>query len=99
MATETLDEVIDLIKTSCIIIANRDKNAATRYRLGITVDEQKDIIKSLQVQDYERGPEADYDGSPGNIWIFKKKAYGEVFYIKIKYVKPIRAISCHIDEI
>lgn len=99
MATETLADVINLIKNCPIIIADREKNANTRYRLGITVADQMAIIKSLSVADYYQGPMADHNGTVGNVWVFKKRALGEVFYIKIKYVVPPRAISCHIDEV
>ena len=98
MPTETLDDVITLIKTSQITIANRDKNAATRYRLGITISDQEEIIRTLSKEDYDKGPMPDHNGTPGNVWVFKKSAYGEIFYIKLKYIVPIKAISCHIDE-
>ena len=99
MAKETLEDVINLIKKSPIIVSNREKNAATRYRLGITVEDQKSIIKSLSISDYVQGPMSDHNGTAGNIWVFKKAAFGVLFYIKIKYVNPPRAISCHIDEV
>ena len=98
MPTETLADVITLIKTSRIIIANRDKNASTRYRLGITIDDQEEIVRTLCATDYFQGPMTDHNGTPGNVWVFKKVAYGETFYIKIKYIIPVKAISCHIDE-
>ena len=95
---EKLADIINLIKKSPIIIANRDKNMITRYRLGITVEDQKEIIKSLKTKDYYQGPMADHNGTAGSIWVFKKRAYGEILYIKIKYGDPLIVISCHIDE-
>ena len=85
-----------------IRIVNTEKNRETRFRLGITVDDQKDLIRNLRVNDYISGPEADYDISrSGEIWKFKVNAYGEVFYIKLKLEisSEIKALSCHIDNI
>lgn len=98
MVAETLADVINIIRNCRIVISNREKNANTRYRLGITIADQETLIKSLSAEDYFQGPMADHDGTAGNVWVFKKRAFGEVFYIKIKYVVPPRAISCHIDE-
>lgn len=96
--TITLDKLLTLLESATIRIVNRDKNRLTRYRLGITVDEQIDLIRSLEKSDYKSGPEADHDGTEGSIWVFSKKAYGEIFYIKLKHDTNIKAISCHIEE-
>ena len=85
-----------------IRIIPTEKNRETRFQLGITVDDQVDLIRNLTLADYIAGPEADYDSSrSGDIWKFKKNAYGTTFYIKVKieHSTEIRAISCHIDNI
>ena len=99
MSLETLDDVLNAVRTKPFIVANSTKNRATLLRLGLLVDDLKDIIRSLTSIDYVSGPEDDYDGSDGKIWKFKKRAFGETFYIKLKIKKPLIAISCHIDDI
>ena len=102
----TKEEIIEFIKKCDLIyIVDRDKNAETRRRLGITVDDQEDLIKELTIHNYIKGPEADRDSNyPGDIWVFKKEAYGVAFYIKLKGLEVsddgnlTRVISCHIAE-
>ena len=96
---ETLNDVLNALKTKKLYIANSTKNLKTISKLGITFKDQKDLIKSLTAAHYVSGPEDDHDGTEGNIWIFKKSEFGETFYIKIKYIDPIIVISCHIDNI
>lgn len=105
MSSATLDDVLNLIAaTKNIRICGRkngvDKNRKTRFLLGITIEDQNNLIHSLQKCDYISGPEADYDGSAGSVWKFKKQAFGIMFYIKIKYnPNSVKALSCHIDNI
>ncbi|MDE7439388.1 MAG: type II toxin-antitoxin system MqsR family toxin [Clostridia bacterium] len=99
MSQGTLNDVLNAIHTKQFIVANSEKNRETRFRLGLTVDDLKNIILSLTSIDYVSGPEDDYDGSDGEIWKFKKQAFGETFYIKLKIKEPLIAISCHIDNI
>jgi hypothetical protein len=98
-----ITRIISLVRSiNSFRIVDTKKNRETRYRLGITVDDQKQLIHSLTVNDYNSGPEQDYDSSrSGEIWIFKKYAYGTIFYIKIKIdiTHEIRVLSCHIDNI
>lgn len=85
-----------------IVIINTKKNRDTRYRLGITVEDQKELIRSLAPKHYISGPELDRDASRnGDVWKFKIFEYGEVFYIKIKIELEgeLKALSCHIDNI
>lgn len=96
---ETVNDVIKDLKSKTFYIVDTAKNRKTRFRLGITVEDQKNLIKSLTAAHYISGPESDHNGTSGNIWKFKKSEFGEVFYIKIKYIDPITVISCHIDNI
>ena len=98
MSSETLNDVLTALKTKKIRIVCTEKNRQTRYHLGITVDDQITLVKTLSSTDYVSGPESDYNGTSGNIWKFKKSEFGEVFYIKIKYKDPLTVISCHIDN-
>jgi len=102
----TKEEIIEFIKNCDVVhIEDRDKNAETRRRLGITVDDQEDLIRELTTRNYVKGPEADHNPNyPGDIWVFKKEAYEETFYIKLKGLeftddgKLTKVISCHIAE-
>lgn len=97
MPPETLDDVLHRIKSEEIRIIPRGCNIRTRYRLGIDIETQINIVRSLKREDFISGPEADDNGTRGSIWKFKKRAFGEILYIKIKYVSPIKVLSCHID--
>lgn len=105
MATkEQMNNFLERLKLSdSFCIVNTEKNRVTRYKLGITVQDQTDLIHDLTDFDYISGPEDDFDASrPGQIWKFKKSAFKTVFYIKIKIEDngtEARAISCHIDNI
>lgn len=100
MLLETLDDVLLRIRMARTIrLVQTEKNRKTKYQLGLTDEDLKVIVRGLQRCDYHKGPEGDHDGSTGNIWVFKKREYGEWFYIKLKYVEPIKALSCHIDNI
>lgn len=97
---ESLDDVICTIRMARVIrLVPTEKNRKTKLLLGLTDEDLKDLIRSLKKSDYYRGPETDHNGSSGSIWVFRKREYGEWFYIKIKYVEPIKALSCHIEHI
>lgn len=87
-----------------IIIVNTEKNRKTRYLLGITIEMQEDIIKSLLSTDYLKGPLPDDDPSKiGLVWVFIHMYNGTKFYIKIKEIEIIhdskiaKCLSCHIE--
>ena len=93
------DILLAIKKASSIILIPTEKNRNTKYRLGLVNKDLVQLVKDLKAIDYVSGPEDDYNGTEGSIWIFKKFAYGVFFYIKIKNVKPLKIISCHIDNI
>lgn len=104
MATiKQINEYLAIIKSiTRVVIINTPKNRKTRFKLGITVEDQKDIIRNLEASDYRSGPENDRDSSQlGEVWKFKRSEFGKLFYIKIKIVisTEIKALSCHIDNI
>lgn len=97
---ETLSDVICRIRMARTIrLIPTEKNRKTKFLLGLTDEDLKYLVRSIKECDYYKGPETDHDGSSGNIWVFRKREYGEWFYIKIKYVEPIKALSCHIEHI
>src|SRR5690554_428084 len=101
--TQLVDDITDCDE---IRIVNTEKNRKTRYILGITINDQKYLIKSLTVHDYYKRPLQDHDPSfLGKLFIFKKVYETQMLYIKIKEMqiinddKIIKCISCHIDFI
>ena len=80
MLLETLDDVLLRIRMAKTIrLVQTKKNRKTKYLLGLTDEDLKDIVRGLQRCDYYKGPEGDHDGSTGDIWVFKKREYGEWF--------------------
>jgi hypothetical protein len=103
---EKLTKLLIALQTATIQIENTWKNRETRYRLGLTIDDQKEIVRSLVLLDYTSGPEGDHNIPSGvEIWKFKKLVSGTLFYIKVRWYEPsgdadsMDAISCHIDNI
>lgn len=103
---DKLTKLLKALQTATIRIENTWKNRETRYRLGLTVDDQIEIVRSLVVEDYTSGPEGDHNIPTGVvIWKFKKLVDGTLFYIKVRWYEPsgdensMDAISCHIDNI
>jgi len=106
---DDIDEIkkfLDTVKTADEIdIVGTDKNRKTRYELLLTIGDQEEIIRNLEVHEYISGPEEDHDRTKeGKVWIFKHYYEKEHWlYIKLKEViiiknkKIIRCLSCHID--
>ena len=89
-------EVFDLI-----ILNEREKNAKTLAALELTPNGQREVIKSIEVEDYSEGPIRNLLNAWGDLWVFGKDVNGQEVYIKIAYGMPnSRAIciSFHIAE-
>ncbi|OHE40946.1 MAG: hypothetical protein A2Y16_03190 [Tenericutes bacterium GWF2_57_13] len=107
----TRDEIVEFLRCAHAAqppnVINTAKNRETRFRLGITIDDQKRIIGNLVADDYLKGPEPDRDQTfPGDVWIFKRVEFNTTFYIKLKLIirgdntnLALIAISCHIDNL
>lgn len=85
-----------------ITIIGTEKNRIFRLSLGITSGDQERIVRSLELNDYYKGPEADRDfRRGGSVYIFRKDYRGTDTYIKIKEVEIIdgneiiKCLSCH----
>ena len=52
------------------VLANRDKNRSFMLEYGLLINDIKDILLNLEVEDYYKGPEKDEAGYEGEIWIF-----------------------------
>ena len=83
-----------------IHILPRGKNKNTRIRLRLRNEDMIQLIRDLDPCEYLSGPEQDRDiNQKGDVWIFKKRAYSQNFYIKLKLINNncVKVISCHID--
>ncbi|TVR33057.1 MAG: toxin [Balneolaceae bacterium] len=85
-----------------IYLDNRSKNAETLGKLDITPNERDQIIQSLAVQDYYRGPKHEaFHGGDSEMWEFGKHVNEEEVYIKVtlgQLSRPVICISFHIAE-
>ena len=89
-------EVFDII-----ILNDREKNAKTQAALELTPYSQREVIKSIVVEDYSEGPIKNLLNSWGALWVFGKDVKGQEVYIKISYGMPNShaiCISFHIAE-
>ena len=89
-----------------ITIKESGKNRETRLSLGITSQDQLEIIRNLKPEEYYRGPDTDRDSKyPGMVWIFKHQYWHNVLYIKLKEKcivdgnSVIKCLSIHIDNL
>jgi len=87
---------------SGVYIVPRKEVIPTLLQLGLTKRNVEEILLSLSVTDYCKGPEADRDRS-GEMWFFGKEIEGYEVYIKLKVAavsdKEIaKCISFHIAK-
>jgi hypothetical protein len=85
-----------------VYVIPRVKNQQALADLELTRKNRSDIILSLSVTDYCRGPEPDRD-KPGYVWEFGKTVDGKPVYIKLKIAMTdggqiARCISFHAAE-
>ena len=81
---------------------NRVKNLQTLAQLGLSWDDVKDEIYTLQESHYHRGPMIDRDNpASDHLWEFKKVVCGQLIYIKFKVLYAVdgsvKVVSFHID--
>ncbi len=76
-------KVKQLVSTGRWTFVPRKKNLEALSCMGLTVKEVKDEILSLDLLDYQKGPEPDYSCS-GDVWVFKRCLEGKELYIKLK---------------
>ena len=76
-------KVKELISLGCWTMIPRKKNIDSISDYGLTFTDVKNELLSLEVSDYESGPEQDYSYS-GEIWVFKRNICNRDFYIKLK---------------
>lgn len=100
--SDFLREFKRLAAHSGIYVIPRVKNQQALADLELTRKNRSDIILSLSVTDYCRGPEPDRD-MPGHIWEYGKIVEGKPVYIKLKIAETdggqiARCISFHAAE-
>ena len=87
MSSPVRDFLLDFKKAvthdSGVYLVPREDTLATLQHLGLTKRNLEEILLSLCVADYCRGPEADRDRD-GQLWIFGKRLHGHDIYIKLK---------------
>ena len=87
---------------SGVDIVPRQDTLRTMSQLGLTKSNLEELLLSLSVADYCKGPEDDRDRS-GHIWVFGKQVAQQDVYIKLKVfdvkgVSMAKCISFHIAE-
>ena len=95
---EFLSEVKRIIPKGFDLVDRRE-NLEELASLGITKRDCRQIVLSLSVEDYCKGPENDRD-RPGYVWTFGHRLEGEDIYIKLKIIKVeeeemVKCISFH----
>ncbi len=85
-----------------VYLVPREETLATLQRFGLTKKNLEEILLSLSVADYCRGPEADRDRA-GQLWIFGKRLRGHEIYIKLKVATVAgkiiaKCISFHVAQ-
>lgn len=95
-------EFKQVVIESGVDLVPRKGTLATLSILGFTKRNAEEILLSLSVTDYCKGPEADRDRH-GEVWIFGKEIESHEVYIKLKVAhikgtKRAKCISFHITE-
>ena len=57
----------------------------TLFDLELSINDVNDALLKLRLEDYIGGPEDDYDGSTGQVWVFRHPVSGRSIYIKLKF--------------
>lgn len=99
-----LEKIKQLLSEGKYDFVTRRKNMQALARYGLTISDAKEEILGLSVEDYYKGPKADFDPKrPGDIWEFKKKIAGKPFYVKLKIVSEndeevLKCLGFHEDD-
>ena len=80
------------------IIINREKNLEFIHKYGLIIDDIKEIMLNLEINDYYKGPEEDEAGYEGEVWIFTPKFQDIRLYIKIRIKNNILIVCISIHE-
>lgn len=74
----------------------RRENLNTLAMLGISRSDVKTTVLAFSDVEYRTGPEADHDGSAGEIWEFETDYNGRSIYVKLKLDEQVaKCLSFH----
>ena len=97
-----LKRLKEKIKVFDIIFRDdRGKNLQTLATLEITPIYRKQVVLSIEPEDYIEGPIVDTLNKMGEMWVFGKNVKGQEVYIKIMLGQPNSSTICisfHIAE-
>ena len=97
-----LKRLKEKIKVFDIIFRDdRGKNLQTLATLEITPIYRKQVVLSIEPEDYIEGPIVDTLNKMGEMWVFGKNVKGQEVYIKITLGQPNSSTICisfHIAE-
>lgn len=88
-----LDDLKQKVKVFDLIVVEREKKRETLAQLEMKQSDCKEIINSLSLENYYRGPKKDSEYN-GEYWEFGTDVSGMEVYIKINYGKPNRQVIC-----
>lgn len=84
-AQRFLHRFLPLLGTERIRFTPRTwKTKAFMLEYGLTVADVYEIIKKLKAEEYRKGPEPDYNGTPGSVMVFHHPWKGILLYVKLK---------------
>lgn len=72
----------------------REKNAQALLDLNITRLERLEVVKSIEVENYSKGPIRDQLNGFNEMWVFGKDVNGQEVYIKIAMGIPNSNTIC-----
>lgn len=76
-------------------VRDREKNLQGLLDLGMDIAERKEVLLSLEPEDYVKGPEPDDTGSDKEVWFFGKEHDGKEIYIKLRVVRDTKKKNLH----
>lgn len=79
-----LEEVRTALDYGELFLVPREKNLQCLLRLGLTINDVRDTLRRLALEDYCAGPELDDDGSGKEVWMFGAEWLDEPVYIKLR---------------
>lgn len=80
------------------IIASRDKNRDFMLKYGLLINDIKNIILNIEIDDYYKGPEKDEAGFDGEVWIFTPNFQDIKLYVKLRLSNNILVVCISIHE-
>ena len=90
------NELNNFLRTSKELLAKgkfdlvpRRKNLMSLAEYGLSIQDVKDVIIELDLNNYFKEPKEDFE-RPGLIWEFKTQIQSDVFYIKLKVIEESR---------